>query len=165
MKIKHELIMWYQQLLKFIPGKLGCFFRNFLLPYKNGTNVLLWDGTHIDNPSKLIIGDNVFINRGCVINASGKITIANNVLIGSGVIICSQNYNHIEIDTNINKQGYITAPVIINENVWIGERAVILPGVTVGSNSVIGAGSIITQNIPANCIYAGNPAKLIRKRC
>ena len=95
---------------------------------------------------------------------AGKITIANNVLIGPGVVICSQNYNHIEIDTNINKQGYITAPVIINENVWIGERAVILPGVTVGSNSVIGAGSVITQNIPSNCIYAGNPAKLIRKR-
>ena len=165
MRIRYEFIMWYQQLLKFIPGKLGCFARNLLLPYKNGDNVLIWDGVHIDSPSKLIIGNNVSINRGCVINAAGTITIASNVLIGPGVVIYSQNHMHNECDVNIDEQGYITAPVVINKNVWIGARAIVLPGVTVGDNSIIGAGSIITQNIPDNSIYAGNPAKLIRKRC
>ncbi|MGY8931658.1 MAG: acyltransferase [Flavobacteriales bacterium] len=165
MRIRYEFIMWYQQLIKFIPGKLGCFSRNLLLPYKNGDNVLIWDGTHIDSPAKLIIGNNVSINRGCVINAAGKITIASNVLIGPGVVIYSQNHVHNDSDININEQGYITAPVIINKNVWIGSRAIILPGVTIGANSIIGAGSVITQNIADNSIYAGNPAKLIRKRC
>ena len=164
MRIRYEFIMWYQQLIKFIPGKLGCYARNLLFPYKNGDNVLIWDGVHIDSPSKLIIGNNVSINRGCVINAAGKITIASNVLIGPGVVIYSQNHIHNERDVNINEQGYITAPVIINENVWIGSRAIILPGVTIGANSIIGAGSVITQNIADNSIYAGNPAKLIRKR-
>ena len=164
MRIRYEFIMWYQQLIKFIPGKLGCFLRNFLLPYQNSDNVLIWDGVHIDSPSKLIIGNNVSINRGCVINAAGKITIASNVLIGPGVVIYSQNHIYYERDVNINKQGYITASVIINQNVWIGSRAIILPGVTIGANSIIGAGSVITQNVPDNSIYAGNPAKLIRKR-
>ena len=65
---------------------------------------------------------------------------------------------------DINEQGYLTTPVIIKENVWIGARAIILPGVTIEANSIIGAGSVVTKNIPLNSICAGNPAKLISKR-
>ena len=164
MRIRYEIIMWHQHCLSFFPGKIGCFLRNLLLPYKNGNNVLIWDGIHIDSPSKLKLGNNISINRGCTINAAGNITISDNVLIGPGVVIYSQNHRYTNLDISINQQGYLTAPVIIKENVWIGARAIILPGVTIEANSIIGAGSVVTKNIPLNSICAGNPAKLISKR-
>lgn len=156
--------MWYQHFLKFMPGRIGCFIRNLLLPYKNGNKVLIWDGTHIDSPSKLNIGNHVSINRGCIINAAGNVTISDNVLIGPEVIIYSQNHNFNQKEKNINLQGYSKAPVMIQKNVWIGARSIILPGVTIQSDSIIGAGSVVTNDIPSNSIFAGNPAKLIKKR-
>ena len=164
MRFRYELIMWLQHLLKLIPGKIGCITRNFFLPYKNGVNVTVWDGTHIDSPSKLKIGDNVSINRGSLIHAGGGVEIANNVLIGPGVVIYSQNHNFHQKDININLQGYNTDAVIINENVWIGARSIILAGVTIGPNSIIGAGSVVKKDVEANTIVAGNPAKFIRYR-
>ena len=102
MRVRYEIIMWAQHLLKLIPGRIGCILRNFLLPYKNGKNVTIWDGTHIDSPSKLEIGDNVSINRRSVIHAGGGVKIANNVLVGPGVVIYSQNHNFHQKDININ---------------------------------------------------------------
>ena len=87
MRVRYELIMWVQNLIKIIPGRIGCIIRNVLLPYKNGKNVTIWDGTHIDSPSKLEIGDNVSINRRSVIHAGGGVKIADNVLIGPGVVV------------------------------------------------------------------------------
>ena len=164
MRVRYELIMWAQHFLKLIPGRIGCILRNFLLPYKNGKNVTIWDGTHIDSPSKLEIGDNVSINRRSVIHAGGGVKIANNVLVGPGVVIYSQNHNFHQKDININLQGYNTEAVIINENVWVGAQSIILPGVTIGPNSIIGAGSVVKKDIEADTIVAGNPAKFIRYR-
>ena len=164
MRVRYEIIMWAQHLLKLIPGRIGCILRNFLLPYKNGKNVTIWDGTHIDSPSKLEIGDNVSINRRSVIHAGGGVKIADNVLVGPGVVIYSQNHNFHQKDININLQGYNTEAVIINENVWVGAQSIILPGVTIGTNSIIGAGSVVKKDIEADTIVAGNPAKFIRYR-
>ena len=110
------------------------------------------------------IGDNVSINRRSLIHAGGGVEIANNVLIGPGVVIYSQNHNFHQKDININIQGFNTEVVIINENVWVGARSIILPGVTIGSNSIIGAGSVVKKDVEANTIVAGNPAKFIRYR-
>ena len=85
-------------------------------------------------------------------------------MIGPGVVIYSQNHNYIQKEKNINTQGYNTAPVKIENNVWIGACSIILPGVTINSNSIIGAGSIVTKDVPSNSIFAGNPAELIKKR-
>tara|TARA_B110000003_G_scaffold140157_1_gene141786 strand:+ start:207 stop:677 length:471 start_codon:yes stop_codon:yes gene_type:complete len=156
--------MWSQHLLKLVPGRIGCVLRNFFLPYKNGSNVTIWDGTHIDSPSNLIIGSNVSINRRSVIHAGGGVRIADNVLIGPGVVVYSQNHNFHQKDININVQGYNTEVVIINENVWVGAKSIILPGVTIGPNSIIGAGSVVKKDVEANTIVAGNPAKFIRYR-
>jgi maltose O-acetyltransferase len=156
--------MWYQHLIKFIPGKIGCLIRNVLLPYKSGKNVLIWDGTHIDSPSRLQIGNNVSINRGCIIHAGGNVVISDNVLIGPGVVVYSQNHNYNQKDKNINLQGYNVAQVNIEENVWVGARSIILPGVSIGANSIVGAGSVVTKDVEMNTVVAGNPAKIIKKR-
>ena len=164
MRIRYEIIMWFQHLLIFIPGKIGCFFRKYLLPYKSGYRSFVWDKVHIDSPSKLSIGNNVSINRGCIINAAGKVSILDDVLIGPEVIIYSQNHIYKSLQKKINEQGYVESSVVISENVWIGARSIVLPGVKIGSNSVIGAGSVITKDIPSNCVFAGNPARFIKHR-
>ena len=164
MRIRYELIMWLQHFLKFVPGKTGCFYRKFFLPYKSGSSSFIWDGVHIDSPSKLTIGNNVSINRGCIINAGGDVSVSDDVLIGPEVIIYSQNHIYKNLEKKISEQGYLTSSVLISDNVWIGARSIILPGVKIGSNSIIGAGSVVTKDVPSNCIYAGNPAKLIKQR-
>ena len=111
-------------------------------------------GTHIE------LGDNFYANTGCVMLDVGKITIGNDVLFGPNVSIYTAGH---PIHPESRKSGYeYGIPVTIGDNVWIGGNCVILPGVKIGSNTVIGAGSVVTKNIPDNVCAAGNPCKVIR---
>lgn len=99
-----------------------------------------------------------YINYKSVIECFERIEIGEDTIISERVQIRDSN-NHI-----INRPGYkVSAPVIIGDHVWIGESAIILPGVTIGNNSVIAAGAIVTHDVPSNCIVAGNPARIIRE--
>lgn len=150
--MRYELIMWLNHILKMIPGNIGCKIRNRLLPYKQGKNVKIWDSVHIDSPSKVTLGDHVSINRGCVLNAGGNIYIGNDVLIGPNVIIYSQNHKFREKSIPKRLQGYSQKEVRIGDNVWIAANCIILPGVTIGDNSVIAAGTIVKKSVPKDCI-------------
>jgi len=94
----------------------------------------------------------------------GKIDIGTNVLIASHVLITSENHS-IDPECNIEymNQPLLCSDVKIEDGCWIGEKVCILPGVTIGKKSVIGAGSVVTKNIPAYCIAVGNPARIIKK--
>ena len=105
------------------------------------------------------IGKNVFINSCCRFQDNGGIEIGDKTMIGPNVTIVTVNHE-INPETRINA---IPKPVKIGKNVWIGADCTILPGVTIGENSVIGAGSVVTKDVPANIVVAGNPAKLIKK--
>lgn len=105
------------------------------------------------------IGKNVFVNHACTFMSIGGITIEDNVLIGPKVNIITADHS-----TNPEERDSIIAsPVHIKQNVWIGANATILKGVTIGMNSVIAAGSVVTKDVPDNCIYGGVPAKFIKK--
>lgn len=160
---RYEVIMWGIAILKVIPGKLGCMLRRVFLPIHRGRNVLIWDHVHIDSPSRLSIGCNVSINRGGVINAGGYINIGSNVLIGPNCLIYSQNHRYEEVGTLIKDQGYDLSSVSIGNNVWIAGNVIILPGVTIGDNVVVGAGSVVVKSVPDNVVVAGNPAKVIKR--
>lgn len=113
---------------------------------------------------KLIIGNNVGISQAALI-AIDDITIGNDVKIGGGVQVFTTDFHSLDplirkTDDDIKHRK--TAPVVICDNAFIGARSMILKGVTIGENSIIAAGSVVTKSIPANQIWGGNPAKFIR---
>ncbi len=104
------------------------------------------------------LGKGVFINSGCRFQDQGGITIGDNALIGHNVVIATLNHN-LRPEKRAN---LIPIPVRIGKRVWIGSNTVILPGVTIGDNAVISAGSVVTKDVPENMIAVGNPAKVVR---
>lgn len=124
---------------------------------------------HNEKEICITIGDNVQINDFVHIGAVGKIVIGNNVLMASKVYISDHNHGSYDSSNSdfpmsdpMSRQR-VMKPVIIHENVWIGESACVLPGVEIGKGSIIGALSVVTKNIPDFCIAAGNPARVIKK--
>lgn len=111
--------------------------------------------------SVISIGDNVAINNNFSANAFSKITIKNDVLIGINCAIMDTDGHDIEVDKRTTEFPKC-ADVLIENNVFIGDNVVILKGVTIGENSVIGNGSMVTTSIPKNVVAAGNPCKVIR---
>ena len=107
------------------------------------------------------LGDYVYMNHNCVFLDAGGVTIGNHVLIGPNVGIYTPEH---AFDPVLRAQGYeISHPVTICDNVWIGGSVVILGGVTIGENTIIGAGSVVTHDIPANVIAVGNPCRVLRE--
>jgi len=114
----------------------------------------------------LFIGDNVQINDRCHIGALVNIHIGNNVLIASDVFITDHDHGSAKdiyslIPPPVSRK-LIFSPVFIGDNVWIGEKVIILKGVCIGHNSIVAAGSVVTKNIPPFSVVAGNPAKIIK---
>jgi len=124
-------------------------------------------GTQIKSPFMcdygvhIRIGRNGFVNYGCVFLDCNLITIGDDAQIGPGVHIYTAVH---PVDPASRNTGLEAAkPVIIGNNVWLGGCCVICPGVSIGDNSVIGAGSIVVRDIPANCVAAGNPCRVMRE--
>ena len=113
--------------------------------------------------SQLSIGDYTFIGRGTEFNVRQSIIIGNNVLISPNVFITDHVHN-TKVDDLISSQGCRSARVIIDDDVWLGVRSVVLPGVRIGHGAVVGAGAIVTHDVPNNAIVAGVPAKILRYR-
>jgi acetyltransferase-like isoleucine patch superfamily enzyme len=115
----------------------------------------------------VLIGDNVNIVSNCHIGCINKIQIGNNVLIASNVYISDHSHGEIVAESlkipPMRRPLTSKGPVIIEDNVWIGENAAILPGVTVGKNAIIGANAVVTKNVRMNTVVAGNPAKEIKQ--
>jgi acetyltransferase-like isoleucine patch superfamily enzyme len=114
----------------------------------------------------IIIGDNVALNYDCHIACINRVEIGNNVLIGSKVHITDHfhgeiNYSALSVPP-AHRKLVSKGSVIIKNNVWIGEGAVIMPNVTIGENAIIGANAVVTHDIPPNCIAVGVPARIIR---
>ncbi|EOE2143584.1 sugar O-acetyltransferase [Serratia marcescens] len=103
------------------------------------------------------LGENVYINTGCVFLDNASISIGNNSLLGPQVRLCTPTHP-ISPKERLGENRTTSQPISIGNNVWIGAGAVILPGVTIGDNSVIAANSVVKSDIPCNELWAGCPA-------
>jgi serine acetyltransferase len=115
---------------------------------------------------EIIIGDNVSLNYDCHIACINRVVIGNNVLIGSKVHITDHSHGSVSYEALSlppAKRSLVSkGPVIIEDNVWIGEGAVIMPNVRIGRNAIVGANAVVTKDVPANCVVGGVPARVIR---
>jgi maltose O-acetyltransferase len=123
----------------------------------------LWLQTpfYCDYGYNISIGDRVFFNFNCIVLDVAPVIIGSRTMFGPNVQLYTATHpiNHIERSSGLE----YAKPIVIGEDVWIGGSAVICPGVTIGDRSIIGAGSVVTKDIPADSIAAGNPCRVIRK--
>ena len=182
---------WLEFIIRNIPGKSGYFIRSFYYKkrlIKKFQKVRFEPGLRVESPrnielgsgsyfgfnfklyasefSKIKIGFNASFNSNVMINArgKGKIFIGNNVLIGPNVVLRSSNHSFESIEKPVIDQGMKDGEIIINDDVWIGSNAVILPNCRIGKGAIVAAGAVVTRNVDSYTVVGGVPAKLIKKR-
>jgi acetyltransferase-like isoleucine patch superfamily enzyme len=120
-------------------------------------------GEPFNNDCKITIGDRVFIGSTCEFVCSSNITIGNDCFIASNTTINDTGHEYAK-HSKITEQPLTTAKITIEDDVWIGTSCVIIQGVKIGQGAVIGAGSVVNKSIPAYEVWAGVPARFIKKR-
>lgn len=111
--------------------------------------------------SRIALGDHVYANTGLTVIDDTFVTIGSHVMLGPRVTISAASH---PVDPELRRQAYqYDLPVVLEENVWVGAGATILPGVTIGKNSVIGAGSVVDRDIPPDVVAAGVPCRVLRE--
>lgn len=130
-----------------------------------GNNSVIRPTASLANPQNIFIGNNVHINRNCYIWAGkkSKIQIGDDFVCGPGVFIASGNHGSKK-NQLIRQQEGVERDVIIGADVWLGAYVIVLPGVQIGEGAIVGAGSVVTKDVPPYTIVAGVPAKQIGQR-
>lgn len=125
-----------------------------------GQNAEIKPNFRCDYGCHIFAGDNLYINYDCTILDCNTVTIGNDVMMAPGVHIYTAYH---PTDPSVRQAGLEqAAPIVIGNNVWIGGRAIICAGVTIGENTTIGAGSVVIRDLPANVIAVGNPCRVVR---
>jgi len=124
-------------------------------------NFIIESPFHCDYGYNIELGENFYMNVNCVILDGAKVKFGDNVFIAPGCGFYTAGHPFDVAQRNSGLE--YAKPITIGNNVWIGGNVVVLPGVTIGDNCVIGAGSVVNRNIPANTLAAGNPCKVIRE--
>ncbi|MBS5602496.1 MAG: sugar O-acetyltransferase [Lactococcus lactis] len=127
---------------------------------KTGNNLYVTPPFQVDYGRHVEIGNNFYANMDCIFLDVNKIIIGDNVMVGPRVSFYTAGHP-IDAEIRIEELEF-GLPITIEDNVWIGGSATILPGVTVGRNSIVAAGAVVTKDVPSNSIVGGNPARLIR---
>ena len=140
-----------------------------------GDYVDLYGALYSQTRGKIVIGNHTRIGRGCQLRSLIGITIGDYSIVSANVIIAdngshpsSVKFRKVRSVMPPNSEMHLWKfaggkPIVIGENVWIGENARICKGVTIGDNSIVGANAVVTKDVPANCIAAGNPARIVRE--
>ena len=128
-----------------------------------GRSVNVEQGAYFGSGWEVEIGDHSGLGVNCVVPFNLK--VGRDVMMGPDVLILGENHRFDDLDRPMRLQGYtIAPPVRIEDDVWIGARVTILPGLTIGKGAIIGAGAVVTKDVPPYAICAGNPARVIRFR-
>lgn len=130
---------------------------------KHGHNINIEKGADFGRGNGISIGDNSGIGVRCEVR--GPLTIGRNVMMGPEVCIMTSSHNTARTDIPMNQQGHLEKKeVVIGDDVWIGRRVIILPGIKIGNGVIIGAGAVVTKDVPDYAVVAGVPAKVIKYR-
>ena len=127
--------------------------------YNDEINICIEPPFHCDYGFNITIGEKFYANHNLVILDCNKVTFGDNVFIGPN---CGFYAAAHPIDKDVRKELEFSKPITVGNDVWIGGNVCVLPGVTIGDNVVIGAGSVVTKDIPSNVVAAGNPCRVIR---
>ena len=147
------------------PG--GCFYnwvRVFCLKriIVIGNECRIMRNVYIGNGNEIIIGDNCRINENVRLD---NIEMGNHVMVARDSVLLGKSHNYKELEIPMENQGNaVTEKIFINDDVWLGLRSIIMPGIKIEKGTIIGAGAVVTKNTELNGIYGGVPAKLIRHR-
>jgi len=171
MKKKILLILYYA-FFRFIPGeqhynlKFGNIIRSYFVKKlfdKAGSNLSIESYAMFADGHGIVIGDNSGIGHNCKLSSPMK--IGNNVMMGPDVTCMTRSHNFAEIDIPMCEQGETPRrKITIEDDVWIGARVIIMPGVTIGTGSIVGSCSVVTKDVQPFSIVGGVPAKIIRYR-
>lgn len=171
--IRYVALVLYYGFARYLPSRpfsIGRKIRGFLCRWifrKAGKNInverlaFFGFGNDIEIGSRSGIGINSYISG---IGGGGKLTIGENVMMAPDVKILTLGHNYHRTDIPMCDQGEYASEVIIGNDVWIGIRAIILPGVKIGDGAIVGAGAVVTKDVPPYSIVGGVPAKVIKKR-
>jgi len=128
-----------------------------------GVDVNIERGAYFGRGDGITLGNHSDIGRDCALH--GPVSIGNDSFMGPEVIIRADGHRFDRCDIPMRLQGVLNArPVFIGNDVWIGTRAILLPGVTIGDHAIVGAGAVVTKDVPAWAIVGGNPARILRYR-
>lgn len=137
----------------------------------DGGQIVLGDRVSISNGAVLVakrgrlrVGPDGFIGEGAVLVARELLEIGADALIAEHVTVRDQDHGMRDLDRPMRTQGYITAPIVIGDDVWLGSKSVVLKGVSIGRGAVVGAGTVVTRSLPPGAVAVGVPARIIGSR-
>jgi maltose O-acetyltransferase len=148
------------------PGTIGARLNRFLVQRifrKCGRNVNIRPRVYFGAGRNISIGDDSMLGQNSIIGSTAAVVIGNDVMMGPEVLIYTSNHG-MEPGIPMRRQALQCAPVCVGNDVWIGARCIILPGITIGDGAVLAAGAVVTADVPANAVVGGVPAKLLKYR-
>lgn len=163
-------------ILRFRLKHCGRSFIFLSVDFENPRNIAIGDGVvirerswlaalkHEQGEGEIRIGDGVHIARDVVLASAHRLTVGNHVTLGPRSMIYDNNHRFENPHLSVMEQGLSGAPVTIGDYVWIGAHAIVLPGVTVGKGAIIGAGAVVTKDVPPYSIAVGVPARVVGHR-
>lgn len=188
--LRRESISWQEEALRYVPGYLGVLLRRnyWRMRFKScgvklwvssgviiegarnvemGDEAIIGPNSHLGSAGKGLVkfGNRVATNRNVMIYiVDGNVTIGDNVLIGPNVVFVTDNHVYDRIDVPIRDQGISSEEIVIEDDVWIGANAVILPGVRIGKGAIIASGAVVSRDISPYSVAGGVPAATIKER-
>ncbi|RYV02593.1 acyltransferase [Shewanella sp. OPT22] len=176
------MIVFRAGLLDKLFGMCRLIFLKFIYPLKNincwgiigGKNTFAISGgfttgnrfitgrfVEVISEGEILIGNNVFINDYSRIVSKSSITIGNNVVFAKFVTVLDHDHKYSVNNGEMMFKGYVSSDIKIGNNVWLGDKVTVLKGVTIGDNVIVGANAVVSKSIPSNCVFAGNPGRVI----